>query len=341
MIFFYLLFIIMFLSGIRFIKRDFNDKYLDKDTTTIINGFFVITIFFSHFTSYITDINQYDRYLIMIMSYIGQLMVTSFLFYSGYGIYESIKNKKNYMKSFFKKRFIPTFINFSIAIGLYIIVNLVLGNNYSVSKILLSFTGYESIGNSNWYMLAIFSFYIFIMICFNEKIKMKNIYRILSLTILIGIYIYLIGHFKDNYYVDTILCFPLGMLYSYYSEKINSLLKKNYYLFYIILLIVFGLSFYISRHYMNIWFYNMLAVVFSILMVITTMKFHFKNIIMAFLGNHVFWIYILQRIPMIILKDQFNKYLYLVIALMITIILSYVIKKIVDNVWNNIYKKVG
>ena len=333
MIFFYLIFVIAFLLGMRFKKKSINDNYLNKDTTTIINGMFVITIFFSHFISYIDNFNRYDYILINILEIIGQLMVTSFLFYSGYGIYESIKNKKNYIKSFFKKRFIPTYINFVIAVLMFVIINLILGNYYSIKTILLSFTGYMSIGNSNWYMLAIFSLYIFVLICFNERIKIKSIYRIIILTILTVIYIYVISRFKDNYYIDTILCFPMGMFYSYYKEKINLLMKKNYYLWYSIVFIFLLATYFLSRQYANIVTYNLLAIAFIIFVVISTMKFTFQSKTMTFLGVHTFWIYILERIPMIILEDKLNKYLYLIICLIVTIVLSVFMNKIMNKVW--------
>ena len=333
MIFLYLIFIIIFIIGIQFTKKEFNDNYLSKETTTIINGFFVITIFFSHFITYINDINKYDQLLINIMSYIGQLMVTSFLFYSGFGIYESIKKKENYIKAFFKKRFIPTFVNFVVAVLLFLIINIIMGNNYPIKTILLSFIGYESIGNSNWYMLAIFSLYIFIMICFNSKIKIKNIYRIITLTFLVVIYIYVISRYKDNYYVDTILCFPVGMFYSYFKDKIDNIFKKKYYLWYIIIFLLFILMYYFSKHFANVGSYNIFAISFIILIVISTMKFKFNNKTMTFLGVHTFWIYILQRIPMIILQNKLDKYIYFICSLLITIVLSYIMNKLMNKLW--------
>ena len=114
-----------------------------------------------------------------------------------------------------------------IAIVLYIIVNLLLGNSYGIYKILLAFTGYESIGNSNWYMLAIFVLYLLIMLCF-KRIKIKSIYQIIVFSLLTIIYIFVLSRVKDNYYVDTILCFPMGMWYSYFKEKIDKLLVKKY-----------------------------------------------------------------------------------------------------------------
>lgn len=331
MLFIYILFVIIFLIGIRFTKD--NPDYLKKDTTTIINGMFVITIFFSHFVTYITKTNMYDEYLISILHFIGQLMVTSFLFYSGYGIYEGIKNKKDYISSFFRKRFIPTFINFAIAIVLYIIVNLIIGNTYSIKEILLAFIGYESIGNSNWYMLAIFALYIFIIICFNNKIKTKNIYRLMIFTLLTGIYIFVISRFKDNYYVDTVLCFPIGMWYSYFKDKIDSVLVRRYLVCLISSIILLIGSYYLTKVFYNVYSYNIFAVFFIIFIVVLTRKVKIKSSIITFFGIHTFWIYILQRIPMMIFKDKLNNYVYFIICFIITIGLSYLLKRLTDKLW--------
>lgn len=332
MLFFYLIFIIIFLIGIKEIRKD-NPNYLDKNTTTIINGMMVITVFFSHFLSYITVSNVYDEYMVTIVHKIGQLMVTSFLFYSGYGIYESIKNKKDYMDSFFKKRFIPTFINFAIAVILFIIVNLILGNNYSISKILLSFTGWESIGNSNWYMLAIFVFYLLIILLFNKKIKLDNIYRIILLSILTVIYMYVVTRFKDNYYVDTILCFPIGMFYSYYKDKIDNLLKKKYWLCIVVVSVLVIGSYYLRNYIDNVYVYNLFAMFFIIWIVIMTRRIKLNSKIITFFGVHTFWIYILQRIPMMILQNKLDNYIYFIVCFGITILLSYLMKKITDKLW--------
>ena len=337
MLLIYLIFIIVFIIGIRFTKD--NKDYLSKDETIIINGLFVITIFFSHFMSYITTYNKLDTYMLNYLTFIGQLMVTSFLFYSGYGIYESIKNKKDYMTSFFRKRFIPTFGNFSIAIILFIVVNLIMGNNYGIDKILLSFTGYESIGNSNWYMLAIFVLYIFIMVIFSKKIKLNNVCRLIIITILTAIYMYILTRFKDTYYVNTVLCFPIGMWYSYFKEKIDKLLEKKYYLCLLVITVLLVGSYFLKDYLNNIYTYNIYAICFMLLIVLLTRKIKIKSSIITFFGAHTFWIYILQRIPMIVLKDKLNNYLYFVICLAITILLSYVLKKETDKLWMKVNGK--
>ena len=53
-----------------------------------------------------------------------------------------------------------TFFDFSIAIFLFLIVDVCLRIKYSISDIILAFTGWTTVGNSNWYMFAIFTLYI-------------------------------------------------------------------------------------------------------------------------------------------------------------------------------------
>ena len=336
MIFIYLFFLILFLLRTKFLKKNFNIDYLSKRTTTIINGIFVITIFFSHFKTYLMNTNVYDECLIEFLNIIGQLMVTSFLFYSGYGIYESIKNKKNYMQSFFQKRFLPTFVNFVLAVLIFLVIDLIIGNTYSIDKVLLSLIGYESIGNSNWYMLAIFILYFLTIFCFNRYFNIKNIYRIILLFFLTCIYIYLITRFKDAYYADTIICYPVGMLYSYYKKRIENFIEKKYYLHLILMIFIFGGCFYLNKKIPNIYISNVYAASFIILITIISMKFEFNSKIIYFFGLHTFWIYILQRIPMIIFKNKFNNYFYLILCFIITIVISYIMKKLTDNLWKKL-----
>lgn len=106
MLYIFIAFLIVALIGIKFNKiNDIDDEAMSHDRTLMINGFFVALVLFSHFNSYVTYINQFDQIYLKIFLKIGQLMVTTFLFYSGYGIFESIKNKPNYIDHFLKKGF--------------------------------------------------------------------------------------------------------------------------------------------------------------------------------------------------------------------------------------------
>lgn len=326
-IIFIILIILLFLTSKIYIKKN-NEEYMSKKQTTIINSMFLILVFYSHFFSYINEVNQIDNYLKFIIQNVGQLMVTTFLFYSGYGIYESIKKNKQYKNNFFKKRFLPTFINFAIAIFLFIIVNILVGNKLNILKVLLSFTGYEAIGNSNWYMFAIFCEYIFLMISFQLFKNDKNqIHGVLIFSIA---YIIIISILKERHWYDTILCFPAGMYFSYFKCKIEKYIlnNKTYGLTLITSLVLFVLLYILHRSVSSVIIYNVISILFVFIIILLSIKVKFNNKMFEYLGKRLFWIYILQRIPMIIFKGMFNYQVYFVICIVITLILAEIMYRI-------------
>ena len=185
-----ILFILLFLYLLLNININFNGlnkDYLNKNNTLIVNALFVILVYYRHFSQYISiPTFIIDKIFFIILDKSEQLIVITFLFFSGYGIYECIKNKKDYIKNFGKKRFLKTYLNYAFAVLLFVLLNLFMNNDLSIVKVLLSFTSYESIGNSNWYMLAIFAMYTFILIAFNITKNHKK--SLIIMTILSIIY---------------------------------------------------------------------------------------------------------------------------------------------------------
>ena len=154
-------------------------------------------------------------------------MVTTFLFYSGYGIYESIKSKKKYIDNFFKNRILKLFISFFLALILYMLLNLMIGNSYSIKTILLSLLGWESIGNSNWFIFATFCMYFSTLISF-KIFKKDNKSALLLNTIFSFVYIILTMKLRGfDWWYNTILCYNLGMFISCYKDTILSFLENG------------------------------------------------------------------------------------------------------------------
>lgn len=203
------------------ISKDNSACALSKEQTQTIKGIFVITIFFSHFCSYVV----FDKWLDMPMktycSWLGQLMVVPFLFYSGYGIFESVKKKgMGYISSFPKKRIIKTLVHFDLAIILFLIYDFFFAPEYlSLVKILLSFIAWNSIGNSNWFVFAILCAYVFsYMSIYSTRGDLTKSF--ILITVLCFFYIAVISRFKGGYWYDTILSFPLGCFFSLSKEKL-------------------------------------------------------------------------------------------------------------------------
>ncbi len=331
----YLIFIaVLCLIGIKLFIKDFNKDYLNKDCTSCIKGIFILIVFYSHLVGYTKILPEKDFLMLGLRNFLGQLMVTLFLFYSGYGIYESIKNKKGYVKSIPINRILKTLINFDIAVFLFLIINIILEREYPIKNIILSFVGWEGIGNSNWYIFGILIMYLTTYISFLIFNKQKK--KAIKLNWLLSIiFIMFMALYKEDYWFNTLLCYPLGITYSYYKKTIEKYCfdSKKYWLIFAITLV----SFMVLHKYSNInyIYYEIYAMIFCIVVILITMKIKINNKYLKWFGDNLFGLYILQRIPMLILKSigyTNHSYRFALIAfistIILTIIFNFITKKI-------------
>ena len=326
----FLIYLLICLIGVKFDKDNIkSDDFLSRNTTLAINGIFVLIVFFSHFNSYMNFTNKFDLlYMDLVTNKLAQLMVCTFLFFSGYGIYESIKKKPKYMDGFFKNRFLKLFLQFAVIILLYILLNVILGREQTILKILLSFIGYESIGNSNWYVFAIFYLYFATMLAF-KICKKKTFDGITIIFILSFVYIILIDHLKGYvHWYNTIFCFPAGMVFSHFKKGIikNMSDNKSYLITFALLCISFVFGYKLRFNYMV---YEFFSIIFVLLIIFVSMKFKIGNKVLLFLGKHTFNVYATQRIFFILFKEvgllENNVYLYFFVCLGCTLLLSHLL----------------
>ncbi len=333
MIIAYLLLLIIIASGTRVGK---NNNYLSKSNTNSIKGIFVIVVFFSHFASYVDLYPRlYDVLFGTITIWIGQLMVVMFFFYSGYGIaHRVITTNGKYVDSFFQKRFLPTWIHFAVCVTLYLFLDILLGriNEYSFADVILSYTGWTNIGNSNWFMFVTFSLYAFVIFSF-MLFKGRSIHGLVCLSVLTILLTILLSYVKKSYWWNTLLCFPVGMWYRYLQDRIDRFFFLEHYgalLFCTSL--IFGMLW--LADYMiglNVG-YIFLAISFSLFINTLTMRVSLENKTLQFFGNHVFSFYILQRIPLILFLDYIeNKYIYFSVCFGFTILISWLFDTILNR----------
>ena len=265
-----------------------------------------------------------------------------FLFYSGYGICEAIKQKgSSYIKAIPKKS-IKLLLHFDIAVVAFLCLAIFMRSNISFSKFVLSLICWESIGNSNWYVLAIISTYLFSFVSFSICKKNYKIGAII-VTLLCIVYICVLKVYKPGYWYNTVLCYPLGMWYSLYRKKIENMVMKNdLSYFFILLLAIFLYGILYSRHGVNVWFYSGWAILFTILVMLLSLKIQFNNYFLQFLGNHIFSIYILQRLPMNALnhygKIAMHPYLSFVLAFICTLFIALVFDRFTAELDRKIFR---
>ena len=327
----------------------FNNEYISIDTTTNIKGIFVILVFISHFSQYVDLGGVYDQPYLDFKNHINQMVVAPFLFYSGFGIMESIKNKGfNYVKSVPSKRFLNLLINFDIAIVLFLITNFFLNRSYDIKTILLSLIGWKNVGNSNWYIFVTFVLYLLVFISF-FIVKWLNcnggrLIGCILLTALTIAFVYsqmVIG--RPGYTYNTAILFPLGCWYSLFRPQIERFLMKNDFVYILCCAInLFVYAYFIRHRWDGIEFYSVWAISFMITILLFTMKFNLKGNILTWFGNHVFSIYILQRIPMSVLQHlgfADKKFTFFVLSFVLTILISIIFDYFTGKLSRKIYVK--
>ncbi len=315
--FFFLAAILLLLIPSRPVK--FNPEYISMKQTNIIRGFFLLLVFMIHFCQYTQMSGPADRIFQFWRTHSGQLVVTLFLLYSGYGVFVSIMKKGTpYVRRIPVHRVLRTLVHFDMAVLLYLAAYYFMGRTFSPQKILLALLGWESLGNSNWYIFVMLILYLITWLAF-RILKNKPVPALLLITVLTVISMYILSLHKTDYWYNTMLCYPAGMWYGFFKEKIDAKLKatKNYILAALILL---ALLLIVYKTRQQIYMYAIGAVVFALVVVMFTMKMQLKNPLLEFTGKHLFGLYIMQRLPMALLQHTVigaNAYVYAVICFLL------------------------
>ena len=147
---------------------------------------------------------------------------------------------------------------------------------------------------------------------------------------------------RGSWYYNTIFCYPLGMLFGEYEQKVQMLLEKTdtYLMIVVCCAAAFAASYLCTlKCHGVIWLavVELRGIFFVLLVVLATSRIKIGNPVLHWLGKHTFEIYILQRIPMILLQNRMGGYVYLLACLILTIGLA-VIFKILERKVDTILK---
>ncbi len=326
--------------GLGYSNSDLFNRALDRDSTDSVKGIFILYVFLCHVTGYIPyevlSEGCLNYYFLKFTSYTRQLLVVMFLFYSGYGVMEAIKRKgKIYINSIPKKRFLTTLLNFDIAVALFIVLDLLSNVPITLNQSLLAFTGWTSVGNSNWYIFCILFLYIATFLVF--KIINYPPLALFCLIILTVFYIGIVQFYRGSWWVDTTMAYPVGVAFSIYKKKFERIFTTYYWQSLSVCVIMF-LIFYnlpIRAFYITA---NLYAVFFAFLIVLLTMRWHMWNPVLHWCGVHLFPLYIYQRLPMIFFSTicsgvlpSTQPYVFVTLSLVLALMITYLHKYIDIN----------
>lgn len=291
-----------------------HEGYIGRGQTDSIKGIFAVIILFSHMRNYLPEPGAHDMIYYAVLDSIGQLMVVMFMLYSGYGVMESLKrDRQKYVSTFLTHRLLKVWIMFAIAVFLFLLLDLALGMNYEARKYALCWIGWESIGNSNWFVFDILVLYLLTYTTLRIADRMgwnlnKCSVGVFVLVILFDLFLRTAG--KEAYWYDTIVAYPVGMFYSLYKKPIEKRVRGwRRALWFLIMAGLYAAFNYISLSdllqangalkMVNHLFFICSSSFFALALVLLTMTLKLDNKALRWLGINAFAIYVLQRLAMI------------------------------------------
>ena len=235
--FYFLLGVIIFWGAHGYKIHEWNEEYCSYKQTKALLGIQAIFIILHHLAQKSCAPWNPEQYIVHgldIFGPIGHLIVGVFLFCSGLGLYKSLKAKKNYLKNFVIKRIVPLVIAFYLSEFIYLIVRLLMHEKMSIKVVIWYLSGLHMANWNCWYLVAIiffyFIFYFVFRFCKEERMAVFLIFFVCIVYTVLGVFI---GHQDDwwmrgEWWYNSIILFPIGILFAKYEKGITAFSKKIY-----------------------------------------------------------------------------------------------------------------
>ncbi len=325
------LLIAILIAGAKVSKRhEWQEKPLGLDTSKAIQGFAAVAIILHHLSQDLLDRAGPFEFL----SECGVIFVGIFFFFSGYGLYTSLKTKENYLKGFLKKRLITILIPFYSCIAVFTVASCICGAKYKPLELLSILSGWSLINTHMWYIVEIAILYLAFFIIY-RLIKNRTI-----ATVVMSIFVLLmmagslyLCHGEDfscsywfmgEWWFNSTFLFIIGIIVSKHSELLTKIARKAY----IVLVPVFGVLtvlFYkqtiYALHTYSYWseipgvdpaykdklrclvFQLPFIICFVTFVILIMLKVRFGNPVLKFLGAISLELYLIHNLFLTGLKD--------------------------------------
>lgn len=316
-------------------KNTFFENHFSKNVCNSLRGIMSICIIFVHLIPISRGV---------IFNFIrpyGYVFVALFFFISGYGLMFQLINSKQYLNNFLTKRLSAIIIPYLIAHIIFWFKAFIFDNDYinPITMIINTIQG-NSIVMYSWYIIVVILFYLEFYIV-SKIFKCKAVPVIVSTFIFCLIWCIIcssIFNFAAWWY-DTCFVLPVGMIFAKYNKSLCILLKKHYVISLLMVFVGFnmfhyawnsGLSEGITYHFVPnantyvvdiIWvvFYELSAIMSSLLIFILCLKIRLDNKILDILGKNSLEIYMYQGIFVSIYSTVFNEQNELLIGILVVV----------------------
>ena len=320
-------------------KNGWKDSYISIEQSRSVEGIFVILIFMGHVVRYFGSFNALDMPYLAVKDHLDQAVVAMFLFYSGFGMTQSLKKKgTEYIKKIPMKRFLPLLIKYEIVTLIFLTVRLFIGSIPDTKNLILSFTGWENLGNFGWYIFVMLCLYILFGISFfishkaatGNKALITGALILTALSILFMLLLCFPGH-RGKWFYDTILIFCAGSWYSVFKDKAEAFLESG--LRYIITCVICLALYAVTAYFRDLHFvlHELFMLCFTAAVILITVKLRIKGKVLDFFGSLAFPMFMFQGLTFLIfssLNIRSSPYLFVILTFSASVLISFLYKKV-------------
>ena len=242
-------------------KDAWNEEYTSLQQTKALQGAMALGVALHHMAQKSCAPWHQPRYIVHgldVFVPVGYLFVSAFLFCSGLGLYKSLHTKPDYLKGFVRRRILPIVIAFYLSEFIYTVVRLVMGEKMDFLRTIWYLSGLHMANFNAWYVIVIPFFYLAFWLAFRFcKKEGTAILLVFLFTLAYTVLGAVIDHQNDwwmrgEWWYNSILLFPLGLLFGKYEQRITRFFRKGY-LFWLLfsfvsVFLLFFLSEWLNNH---------------------------------------------------------------------------------------------
>ena len=236
-LFYFLLALVLFFGAKSTGRGQWNEEYTSLKQTKILQGITALGIALHHMaqkTCAPWHPTAFTVHGLDVFVPVGYLFVAVFLFCSGLGLYKSFKTKPDYLKGFFRRRILPIIIAFYLSEFIYTGIRLIMGERMNLITILWYLSGLHMANFNAWYVVVIPFFYLAFWAAFRFcRHEGTAIFWIFVFTLAYTVLGAFIDHQDDwwmrgEWWYNSILLFPLGLLFGKFEKQVTRFLRKGY-----------------------------------------------------------------------------------------------------------------
>lgn len=236
---FYSALAVILLIGVRTANRGgWREESLSLKSSKGLLGFCAVGIMLHHMSQTINSSGE-DAGILLFMVDIGVCFVGMFFFFSGYGLYTSLRDKPDYLKHFLRKRLPSVLVPFYLCNFVFILGSYLWGYRFQKGELLPYLTGVILMNSQMWYIVEILVLYLLFYVVF-RFVKNRDAACLVYLACVCGLIAFslYLGHdtttptqgywFHGEWWYNTTLLMPLGIFFARWEPQILTFIRKFY-----------------------------------------------------------------------------------------------------------------